>query len=85
MVPRVVQAQAEHHALLGALVRRDPDGAEQIVRAHNQAAQTAYAAYLRRDAPPASPDRGFWRRVRPREALTFAGPLCSVLCIIYDP
>ena len=55
MVPRVVQAQGEHHELLGALIRRDPDGAEQIVRAHNQAAQTAYAEYLRRDAPPAAP------------------------------
>ena len=51
-MPRVVQAQGEHHALLAALVRRDPDGAEQIVRAHNQAAQAAYADYLRRDAAP---------------------------------
>jgi len=50
VVPRVVQAQAEHHALLGALVRRDPDEAEQIVRAHNQAAQAAYAHHLQRDA-----------------------------------
>jgi DNA-binding GntR family transcriptional regulator len=50
VVPRVVQAQAEHHALLGALARRDPDGAEQIVRAHNQAAQAAYTDRLQRDA-----------------------------------
>jgi DNA-binding GntR family transcriptional regulator len=52
VVPRVAQAQEEHHALLDALVRRDPDGAEQIVRAHNRAAQTAYAEYLRRGAQP---------------------------------
>ena len=52
VVPRVVQAQAEHHALLGALVRRDPDGAEQIVRAHNRAAQAAYAAFLQQDGSP---------------------------------
>lgn len=52
VVPRVVQAQAEHHALLAALKRRDPSGAEQIVRAHNQAAQTAYADHLRRGAAP---------------------------------
>jgi DNA-binding GntR family transcriptional regulator len=51
-VPRVVRAQEEHHALLEALARRDPDAAEQIVRAHNRAAQAAYADYLR-DAPPA--------------------------------
>jgi DNA-binding GntR family transcriptional regulator len=50
VVPRVVQAQAEHHALLGALARRDPDAAEQIVRAHNQAAQAAYTDHLQRDA-----------------------------------
>jgi DNA-binding GntR family transcriptional regulator len=50
VVPRVVQAQAEHHALLGALARRDPDEAEQIVRAHNQAAQAAYTDQLQRDA-----------------------------------
>jgi DNA-binding GntR family transcriptional regulator len=55
VVPRVAQAQEEHHALFDALVRRDPDSAEHIVRAHNQAAQTAYAEYLRRDAPSAVP------------------------------
>ena len=54
VVPRVVQAQqAEHHALLGALVRRDPDGAERIVRAHNQPAQAAYADYLLLGRPAA--------------------------------
>jgi len=55
LVPRVLQAQGEHHALLGALVRRDPDGAEHIVRAHNQAAQTAYAAHLRQNNPSQTP------------------------------
>ena len=49
VVPRVVQAQGEHHALLAALIRRDLDGAEQIVRGHNRAAQRAYADYLRQD------------------------------------
>ena len=49
LVPRVVQAQEEHHALLAALIRRDPEGAEQIVRGHNRAAQAAYADYLRQD------------------------------------
>jgi DNA-binding GntR family transcriptional regulator len=52
VVPRAAQAQAEHHALLAALMRRDPSGAEQIVRAHNQAAQTAYADYLRQGTAP---------------------------------
>ena len=47
VVPRVAQAQEEHHGLLDALVRRDPDGAEQVVRAHNRAARAAYAEYLR--------------------------------------
>ena len=55
VVPRVARAQEEHHGLLDALVRRDPDGAEQVVRAHNQAARTAYAAYLRRGDAPAAP------------------------------
>lgn len=53
LVPRVVQAQEEHRALLAALVRRDPDGAEQIVRGHNRAAQAAYADYLQRDGQAA--------------------------------
>jgi DNA-binding GntR family transcriptional regulator len=55
LVPRVVQAQEEHHVLLAALARRDPDGAEQIVRAHTRAAQSAYADYLRREPRPALP------------------------------
>ena len=53
LVPRVVRAQEEHHTLLAALVRRDPDGAEQIVRGHNRAAQAAYAAYLQREGQAA--------------------------------
>ena len=55
LVPRVVQAQQEHHALLGAILQRDPDEAERIVRAHNRAARESYADYLRRDRPPVSP------------------------------
>jgi DNA-binding GntR family transcriptional regulator len=41
VVPRVAQAQEEHHALLDALVRRDPEA--------------AYAEYLQRSAAPAAP------------------------------
>jgi DNA-binding GntR family transcriptional regulator len=51
LVPRVEQAQREHRVLLDALVRRDADLAEQVVRSHNRAAQTAYAVYLRRSDP----------------------------------
>jgi DNA-binding GntR family transcriptional regulator len=51
LVPRVEQAQREHRVLLDALVRRDADLAEQVVRSHNRAAQTAYAEYLRRSDP----------------------------------
>jgi DNA-binding GntR family transcriptional regulator len=47
LVPRVEQAQHEHQVLLDALVRRDADLAEQVVRGHNRAAQAAYADYLR--------------------------------------
>jgi DNA-binding GntR family transcriptional regulator len=56
LVPRVEQAQEEHRVLLAALVRGDPDGAEQVVRAHNRAAQSAYAGYLRGEGRPASPE-----------------------------
>lgn len=52
LVPRVEQAQREHRVLLEALVRRDPDDAERLVREHNRAAQAAYAEYLRRGTPP---------------------------------
>ena len=54
VVPRVVQAQGEHHAMIEAIERRDPDGAEQVVRAHTRAAQAAYADFLERDDPPQS-------------------------------
>lgn len=47
LVPRVEQAQREHRELLAALVSRDPDAAERVVRAHNRNAQSAYADYLR--------------------------------------
>ena len=47
LVPRVEQAQREHRELLAALVSRDPDAAERVVRAHNRNAQSAYAEYLR--------------------------------------
>jgi DNA-binding GntR family transcriptional regulator len=48
LVPRIEQAQAEHRVLIEAILRRDPDGAERIVRGHNRAAQAAYAEYLSR-------------------------------------
>jgi DNA-binding GntR family transcriptional regulator len=47
LVPRVEQAQREHRELLAALVARDADQAERVVRAHNRNAQSAYADYLR--------------------------------------
>jgi DNA-binding GntR family transcriptional regulator len=50
LVPRVEQAQREHRSLLDALVRRDADHAERVVRDHNRAAQAAYADYLMRNA-----------------------------------
>jgi DNA-binding GntR family transcriptional regulator len=54
VVPRVAQAQGEHHAMIEAIARRDPDGAEQVVRAHARAAQAAYTDYFRRDTPSQS-------------------------------
>jgi DNA-binding GntR family transcriptional regulator len=48
LVPRVEQAQREHHVLLDALLGRNADLAEQVVRAHNREALAAYAAYLHR-------------------------------------
>ncbi len=48
LVPRVEQAQREHHVLLDALLGRNADLAEQVVRAHNREALAAYAAYLSR-------------------------------------
>jgi DNA-binding GntR family transcriptional regulator len=46
VVPRVEQAQREHRELLHALVRRDADLAERVVRAHNRSAQASYQEFL---------------------------------------
>lgn len=46
LVPRVEQAQREHRELLAALVARDPDAAERVVRLHNRNAQAAYSLFL---------------------------------------
>ena len=51
LVPRVEQAQREHRELLAALVSRDPDAAERVVRAHNRNAQSAYSDFLREHGP----------------------------------
>lgn len=51
LVPRVEQAQREHRELLGALLARDPDEAERVVRGHNRNAQSAYSDYLKLHAP----------------------------------
>ena len=51
LVPRVEQAQREHRELLAALVARDPDAAERVVRAHNRNAKTAYSDFLQNAAP----------------------------------
>jgi DNA-binding GntR family transcriptional regulator len=51
LVPRVELAQREHRELLQALVARDPDAAEHVVRAHNRNAQAAYSDYLRAHGP----------------------------------
>ncbi len=51
LVPRVEQAQREHRDLLGALLARDPDEAERVVRGHNRNAQSAYSDYLKLHAP----------------------------------
>jgi DNA-binding GntR family transcriptional regulator len=59
LVHRVEQAQREHRMLLEAIVARDAERAEHIVREHNRAARAAYAAYLgslqdgQRDEPTA--------------------------------
>jgi DNA-binding GntR family transcriptional regulator len=46
LVPRVEQAQREHRVLLEALVRRDLQSLERIVREHNRRALAAYDEYL---------------------------------------
>ncbi|HKZ31704.1 MAG TPA: GntR family transcriptional regulator [Vicinamibacteria bacterium] len=51
LVPRVEQAQREHRELLKALLARDPDEAERVVRAHNRNAKTAYSDFLQRSGP----------------------------------
>jgi DNA-binding GntR family transcriptional regulator len=51
LVPRVEQAQREHRELLAALVSRDADVAERVVRAHNRNAQAAYSAFLHQQQP----------------------------------
>jgi len=50
LVPRVEQAQREHRELLAALLARDADGAEQVVRAHNRNAQAAYTDFLQQQS-----------------------------------
>lgn len=54
LVPRVEQAQREHRELLTALIARNPDEAERVVRAHNRNAQGAYADFLREAASGAT-------------------------------
>ena len=46
LVHRVEQAQREHKVLLDAMLARNAELAEQIVRQHNQAALAAYRRYL---------------------------------------
>jgi len=55
LVPRVEQAQREHRELLGALLARDPDEAERVVRGHNRNARTAYSDFLQKDSPSGHP------------------------------
>jgi len=51
LVPRVEQAQREHRELLAALVARNPDEAERVVRAHNRNAKAAYSDFLHSQGP----------------------------------
>lgn len=46
LVHRVQQAQGEHRELLQALVARDADAAERVIRHHNRAALAAYKRFL---------------------------------------
>lgn len=52
LVHRVEQAQQEHRALLEAILARDPDAAERVVREHNRAALASYKSYLASAAQP---------------------------------
>jgi DNA-binding GntR family transcriptional regulator len=54
LVPRVEQAQREHRELLAALVARDADAAERVVRLHNRNAQAAYSVFLQQHTPAES-------------------------------
>lgn len=51
LVPRVEQAQREHRELLAALLARDADEAERVVRAHNRNAQAGYSDFLHQQEP----------------------------------
>jgi DNA-binding GntR family transcriptional regulator len=54
LVPRVEQAQREHRELLAALMARDADAAERVVRMHNRNAQAAYSLFLQQQSPAAA-------------------------------
>jgi len=43
---RLVRAQAEHHEIITAFRKRDPDAVEKILRSHNQNALASYIGYL---------------------------------------
>lgn len=46
LVPRVVQAQREHHAIMAAMRARDAAELETRIREHNRRAHAAYVSYL---------------------------------------
>jgi DNA-binding GntR family transcriptional regulator len=46
LLPRMAQAQSEHHELVDAMRRRDLDALERMVRRHNQGALGAYSSHL---------------------------------------
>jgi DNA-binding GntR family transcriptional regulator len=58
LVPRVEQAQREHHAIVEALVQGDADAADRLVREHNRGALRAYADHLRNDGARPVPEMG---------------------------
>ena len=43
---RIAEAQAEHHLLLDAFIKRDADAVEQIIRTHNQSALKSYIRHM---------------------------------------